>query len=345
MSLLYRALDLQRKPAERGPSGRRFPRHLTEFIWRMSGWRQVGLCGFAGVVAALNFVPVELQRRLVDHAITPGRLDLLVLLGGVYGAIIVTQIGAKYLLMVFQSWLGESAVKHARDDLIGILSAATEHQQSSEAAGVKVTVIGTEVDRVGSFIGETISQACMNITLLCITAIYMVFVQPMIALFSLIFLIPQAVLTPLLQNRINRLVEKHLGLVRRLGDQVVELDEGMAARDQAAKSTAVSIFRNRVRLYFLKYGLKSLLNFANAMGPLVVLIVGGYMVVIGQTTLGVVLAFVSGFERLSQPIRELVTFYRDAAQTKVQIAMVADWAETQIAESKQAPRDPITSPA
>jgi ABC-type bacteriocin/lantibiotic exporter with double-glycine peptidase domain len=174
----------------------------------------------------------------------------------------------------------------------------------------------------------------MNLTLLVVTVVYMAVVQPMIALFSLVFLLPQAIMTPLLQERINRLVEKHLGLVRRLGDQVIELDEGNR-RDTAVKFTAVSIFRNRVRLYVWKYGLKSLLNFANAMGPLSVLIVGGYMVIQGQTTLGIVLAFVSGFERLSQPIRELVTFYRDAAQTKVQIEMVADWAEAQLENTAQ----------
>jgi ABC-type bacteriocin/lantibiotic exporter with double-glycine peptidase domain len=148
-----------------------------------------------------------------------------------------------------------------------------------------------------------------------------------------------------LQKRINRLVEKQLGLVRKLGDQVVELDEGKA-RDKDAKRTAGSIFRNRVRMYMWKYGLKSLLNFANAMGPLVVLVVGGYMVVHGQTTLGVVLAFVSGFERMSQPIRELVTFYRDAAQTKVQIEMIADWADGQVERgSEPAPADQVSAHA
>jgi ABC-type bacteriocin/lantibiotic exporter with double-glycine peptidase domain len=337
-------LELESAPAQRGPPGDRFPRNLVEFIWRMSGWRQAALCVFAAVIAALNFLPVELQRRLVDDAITPGRLDLLIVLGVTYGGVIVTQIGAKYVLMVLQSWLGESAVKHARDDLIDLLSAA-EPADKREAAGVKVTIIGTEVDKVGSFIGESISQACMNAALLCITAGYMAIVQPMIALFSLVFLLPQALLTPLLQGRINRLVQKHLGLVRRLGDQVVELDEGKSARDKAAKSTAGSIFKNRVRLYFLKYGLKSLLNFANAMGPLSVLIVGGYMVIKGQTTIGVVLAFVSGFERLAQPIRELVTFYRDAAQTKVQIEMVADWVEAQIENGNPAAAETLSARA
>lgn len=343
MPELSRALDLEAQPASRGPAGERFPRNLFEFIWRMSGWRQVALCGFAAVIAALNFLPVELQRRLVDHAITPQRLDLLAILGAIYAAVVVIQNGAKYVLMLLQSWLGESAVKHSRDDLIEILGGPANDKK--EAAGVKVTVIGAEVDKVGSFIGENISQACMNLTLLLITGVYMAVVEPMIALFSLVFLIPQVVLTPLLQGRINRLVEKHLGLVRRLGEQVIEIDEGKRAPEDAAKSTTVSIFRNRVRLFVWKYGLKSLLNFANAMGPLVVLIVGGYMVVQGQTTLGTVLAFVSGFERLSQPIRELVTFYRDAAQTRVQIAMVADWAEALAESAGQPPAEPLTARA
>src|SRR5262249_26107777 len=76
-------MDLEAKPAERGPAADRFPRNLVEFIWRMSGWRQVALCVFSAFIAAVNFLPVELQRRLVDDAITPGRFDLLTILGAI----------------------------------------------------------------------------------------------------------------------------------------------------------------------------------------------------------------------------------------------------------------------
>lgn len=61
------------------------------------------------------------------------------------------------------------------------------------------------------------------------------------------------------------------------------------------------------------------------MGPLVALIMGGYLVIQGQTTIGTVVAFVSGFERISGPWRDLLNFYREYEQAKVQHQMIAEW--------------------
>ena len=57
----------------------------------------------------------------------------------------------------------------------------------------------------------------------------------------------------------------------------------------------------------------------------VVLVIGGIMVIQGQTEIGIVVAFISGFSKLSDPIRELITYYRDAAQPAVKHQMIADW--------------------
>lgn len=93
----------------------------------------------------------------------------------------------------------------------------------------------------------------------------------------------------------------------------------------AALRTTRTIFRNRMELYLLKFGLKTLLNIANAFGSLSVLIVGGYLVIKGQTTIGTVVAFISGFQRLSDPVGDLLDFYRSYSQTRVQYQMILDW--------------------
>ena len=58
-----------------------------------------------------------------------------------------------------------------------------------------------------------------------------------------------------------------------------------------------------------------------------VLIVGGYLVIRGQTTIGTVVAFISGFERLSGPLRDLLNFYREYSQAKVQYQMIVQWVD------------------
>jgi ABC-type bacteriocin/lantibiotic exporter with double-glycine peptidase domain len=49
------------------------------------------------------------------------------------------------------------------------------------------------------------------------------------------------------------------------------------------------------------------------------------MVIEGETTIGVVVAFISGFDRMSTPLRELIAYYRIAAQASVQHRMIARW--------------------
>ena len=80
-----------------------------------------------------------------------------------------------------------------------------------------------------------------------------------------------------------------------------------------------------MELYLLKFGLKAILNIANSFGSLAVLMVGGYLVIKGQTTIGTVVAFISGFHRLSDPVGDLLDFYRTYSQTKVLYAMITDW--------------------
>lgn len=75
-----------------------------------------------------------------------------------------------------------------------------------------------------------------------------------------------------------------------------------------------------MELYLLKFGLKAILNIANSFGSLAVLMVGGW-----PDYDRTVVAFISGFHRLSDPVGDLLDFYRTYSQTKVQYAMITDW--------------------
>jgi ABC-type bacteriocin/lantibiotic exporter with double-glycine peptidase domain len=298
---------------------------LAGFVWRASGTHQfyVGLIAIA--VALLHFAPIDLQRRIVDEAIENGDTNSLLLLGAVYLGIVVIQGVLKYVLLLYQSWVGESAVKAARDQLTRVASKQPSRDEAT--SGQTVNVIGREIDNVGLFVGTTISELVVNSTMLIAIAGYMLYIQPVIALVSAVFLLPQVLLARYMQVDLNKLVERQVGLVRRLGDETMTEATDKSKGPGKKNRTIRAIFRNRMQFYFLKYGLKTLLSTANAMGPLVVIIVGGYLVIQGQTTIGVVVAFVSGFERISSPLHDLLNFYREYEQAKVQLQMIVKWAE------------------
>jgi ABC-type multidrug transport system fused ATPase/permease subunit len=301
---------------------------LYGYVWRMSGWHQLWLALLAALVAALSMAPLELQRRIVNDAVGGQDLGLLTLLGGLYLAVLVLQTSLKYLLRIAQGWLSESAIRYTRRHLLGIYQDRRPGNDPGGAAGRDeggraVSIIGAEVEQLGGFVGEALAEPLVNGGMLLAILGYMFVVEPVLAGACLAFFVPQAVAVPAIQRVVNRFVERRIGLLRDLGDQVAAPADQPDA--QAAHDKLEAIYANRIRIYFWKFAGKSLVNFFNGLAPVAALIIGGYLVIIEQTTIGVVVAFISGFDRLADPLRQLIAFYRLAAQSRVRHDAIARW--------------------
>jgi ABC-type bacteriocin/lantibiotic exporter with double-glycine peptidase domain len=298
---------------------------LFGYVWRMSGRHQLWICLLAVAVAGLTAVPLELQRRIVDEVMKERELDLLWLLAGGYLAVLLVQGAAKYFLSMYQGWLSESAVRYNRAHLTRIYEARKD-SDGDPHSGTAVSIIGAEIDRLGGFVGEGLSQPAVNGGMLLAIGGYMLVVEPLVALISFAFIVPQIVLMPLLQRRINRLMERRVALMRGMGDQLTELpDADSDFRHSGLPLSLDRIYDNRLRTDLWKFGQKAVMNLLSAVAPLSVLLVGGLMVIQGETTIGVVVAFISGFERLAASLHELIAYYRIAAQANVQHRMIARW--------------------
>ncbi len=294
---------------------------LPGYVWRVSGWHQVGVCAVAIGVAILGLIPIELQRRIVNSLVEREGIEVLVLLCGIYFAVIVLGQSTNWFLKVYQSWLTQSATYSTRKILIGQMDTKT----ANEEAGQSVSIVGIETEKLGGFVGNQISQATANIAVLFGVVAYMFVVSPTIALFSLAFLAPQILITPIVQQWLNKLVKRHISMVRRLSQVLA----GPTRSSDSSKRLALRIFRNRMIFDGLKSTMKALLNLINALAPVIVFLWGGYLVLEGQEEVGTLVAFVSGYQRLAGPTRELVQFYRVVAQTSVQHEMISEWSTDQ----------------
>ena len=293
------------------------------YVVRMTGWHQLFACLVALAIAAVDVAPIDLQRRLVDHAIKERNASLFVMLALVYLGVVVLHKALKFGLGVYQNWMTESAVYYTRAHIFEIYGDhLVENEAETRDSGTVVSIIGSETDKIGEFVGTAISEAAINLAMMIGVIGYMLVVDTKIALIGILLLIPQIVLTPLVQRKLNRLVAVNVGLLRALGRDVSHLSH---ERSPAHRTLWRTIYRNRMIQSLIRNGLKSGLNLLNSLAPLAVLIIGGYQVMNGQTTIGVILAFISGFDRISEPIRNLITFYRNAQQANVQHAMIARW--------------------
>lgn len=294
------------------------PKGLWRYVWRVSGWRQLGLASLALLATALNVAPIELQRRMIDDAILGGDKALLAALGLAYAAAALALAVVKYALKTGQGWLSESVVIRARRTLLR--HDRERRGEDRNGGGATVSVLGVELDKMGGFIGAAPSQAVADVTMLLGVLGYMTWVKPEVAWISLILLLPNLVVAPLMQKRLNRLTSAQVEARRDFSDAVTE------GRGDGPTDRLVDIlYSNRILFHLWKNLLKSAIALLGAAAPLGVLVVGGMLVIEDAASAGMIVAFLAGLQRIAGPIRDLIGFYRQAAQAQVQYCMITKW--------------------
>jgi ABC-type bacteriocin/lantibiotic exporter with double-glycine peptidase domain len=285
---------------------------MYRWVWRTSGREQLGLCLLTVLVFPLSMLPLELQRRMVDDALGDRNLDRLLQLAGIYAGIVLLHAVIKYLRNVVQGRIVEHEIRRLR----GRLATLTDDERS-EAAGASVSMIASETERLGGFVGESLSFPLLQGGILLTVLGYMLWLEPVMAVVVVALLAPTLLITPPVQHVISRHAELRTRLLRQLADRLVErLDP--VRRDQRIQR----IYRMRIRIVLWRYLLKGINNLLGQLGPLAILLLGGWLVIDGQATVGTVVAFLSGFERIIDPARELLNFYRRLAQARVQFGLL-----------------------
>lgn len=188
-------------------------------------------------------------------------------------------------------------------------------------------MLSSEVEKLGQFIGGSFSIPLMQSGTMTVVFGYMLWVEPVIALIGLSVYIPQMIIIPLVQRRINGHNQDYSERVRELGDFVVE-NAKTAEKTKKVPEKFSTIVENmshdKMKALRLKFVMKFLLNVINNLGSLSILVVGGLFVIQGKTELGTIVAFLSGFAKISGPWSELVGFYRQVSNMRMKYAMLVD---------------------
>lgn len=303
---------------------------LYAFIWRASARGQVILCLLTLLVVPLSMVPLELQRRILEDALGRREMSTLIWLAAAYLAVMLVQGGLKYVLNVQRGRVVEEVVRRVR---LGIYAASlaprpedADPDEPPPERGALVSMVAAEAESLGGFVGESVSIPLLQAGTVAVVLGYLVWVQPLIASFAIVVLLPQAIVVPWVQQTINRLARRHAKLVRKLGDHIVKPQPGAQAdaRLRRFRWLADASYSVRMAIYRIKFLLTALGNFLDALGPLGVLFVGGIVVLYGRADIPTLLVFISGFQRVVDPWDQLVNFYRTAANAAVNYRLIVD---------------------
>lgn len=293
---------------------------LYRYVWNVSASQQLRLCALTLIVTPLAMVPLELQRRIVNVAIDNRDISLLTLLGLVYLAVIALNAAFKYARGTYLSVIAEGVIRVIRKRVTA--NNGDPPEDAASKGGSKVSIAAAEAEQIGGFVAEAIATPLLEGGTFVVVLAYMVVIEPLIAAYTIALLVPIVVVVPTVQRFIDKFIEKRIGLVRELGDEIGSNDQAPPGHETTSRAEfndlIESIYRVRVKIVLLKHGLKVFSRFLNNLGPLGVLMIGGWLVIKGETELGTIVAFISGFDRLRAPSRELLSFYRLWSQMRVQ---------------------------
>ena len=294
------------------------PRTLVAFVRRVSGWSQLWASCLAIVVFVLTTAPLEMQRRILNAAVLDGDLTRVLVLAVIYAGIVLTEGLVKLLMNIYRGWIGEKAVRVLRLAASALVDSMPEQRARAGIQGVEISLILPEPEPIGAFVGVVVSEFVMQAGTLLSAFAYMFYMQPVLAFTCLAIFSPQFVFVPLMQAAINRRVQSRINVLRQASVAVLvsAVGEAEVARVLKQELRFAEIFSLNLGVIKLRYSMHFLMNITHNFAKVIVLGVGGWYVISGQTEVGTVVAFVSGLNNVHDPWGALVNWYEDMMVTR-----------------------------
>lgn len=294
------------------------PRTLFGFVRRVSAWSQTWVGCLAVVVFILNTAPLEMQRRILNAAVLDGDVKRVLVLALIYAGIVLSEGLVKLLMNVYRGWVGEKAVRVLRLAASALVDSMPRKRDDAGIRGVEISLILPEPEPIGGFVGIVISELVLQAGTLLSAFAYMFFMQPVLALTCLLIFLPQLVFVPLMQAAINRRVQSRIKVLRKASVDALATQRGEAEVARVARQQLrfADIFSLNLGVVKLRYSMHFLMNLTHNFAKVIVLGVGGWYVIDGQTEVGTVVAFVSGLNNVHDPWAGLVAWYEDMMVTR-----------------------------
>ncbi len=302
-----------------GPTTRVTQRSL--FYWILTRYRllQVGLLVI--ILASLFFrvFPLEMQKRIINEAINLKQIQLLYLYCGLYmGAVLLAGL-SKYAINIIQTIIGQRLLVELRTELYRhVLQLPLQFYRKMQP-GTVISAMTAELNAIGFFLGGAIAIPLTSILSFIVFLGYMFTLSPLLAMFSVAIYPFEFILIPLLQKRYNRLNKKRILTTRSMANVVNEAISGIheihsngsyKQEEQRLTGFIQTLYGYLKKLFFIKYGIKFAHNLFQSVGPFILFLVGGYLAIHGQFTLGALVAFLSAYEKVYDPWKELLEYYQ-----------------------------------
>lgn len=271
------------------------------------------------LIVGARVVPLEMQKRIINDAIALKNLDALFLYCLIYIIALTTASALKLAINYLQALIGERAMTVMRKELYEHILGLPLHFFRTTQPGMVVSSLMTELSAAGTFAGMAFAVPLTNILTLLAFTVYLLWLNPKLAATTLVIYPLVMLIIPQLQKRANQANKKRVDISRSTSSQIAESISGIheiqvhgAYRQESDKfgQLAERLKKVRIRWSLFRFGIKTANNYFTGLGPFIVFLYGGYLVMHGQLALGAMVAFLSAQEKLFDPWKELIDFYQ-----------------------------------
>ena len=302
-------------------------RKLGSWIFATNPKLQIALIFIILVTVFTRVVPLEMQKRVVNEAISLRKVDLLLIYCGIYLAAVIAQGLLKYIINYIQTLIAQRSLAAMRKELYHHILTLPLNFFRKTQPGLVVSTLTTELTTPGNFVGMALAVPVTNILTLLAFAGYLFWLNPLLAGVSLSIYPMVMIILPHLQKRANQQNKRRVDAGRVLSGKIAESVTGIheihsngAYRIENRKFDQMADKLKDIRVLWVLYteGIKVLNNFFTNLSPFLVFLLGGYLAMEGQLELGALVAFLSAQEKLYTPWKELIQMYQVYQDARVQ---------------------------
>ncbi len=285
------------------------------------------------IIVSLFFkvFPLEMQKRIINEAIYLKDIDLLYLYCGLYiGAVTIAGL-LKYGINVLQVYIGQKILIEMREELYQhVLQLPLQFYRKMQP-GTVISAMTAELNAIGFFLGGAIAIPITSILTFAVFIGFMFDLNPLLAMLSMGIYPFELLVIPYLQKKYNTLNKKRVKTSRAMANVV---NESISGIHEIHGNTSYELEKNKLssfiselyalvkKLFIVKYGIKFVNNFFQSLGPFILFLVGGYLAIHGQFTLGALVAFLSAYEKVYDPWKELIEYYQSYQDAQIRYRQI-----------------------
>ena len=318
---------------------------IFRYIFKNTYRDQLLLVLLSAISLPFIYVTLEIPKRIINEAIGGKNMpfsilgmqleqvQFLLVLCFLYLGLVIVNGGFKYVINVYQGVVGERILRQLRYELYGCVLRFPLPHFKRTSQGQIIPMIVVETEPLAGFIGEAFALPAFQGGIL-LTYLSFIFAQDALLGIAAVMLYPlQMYVIPKLQRKINALAKQRVRTVRRLSDRVGETVSGIAeihAHDTSRYARAHvadllgKVFDIRYELYRRKFFIKFLNNFLDKITPFFFYSVGGYFAIIGELSIGALVAALAAYKDISAPWKDLLKYYQTKEDMRVKYTQVIE---------------------